>query len=101
MSGLLTARRDEALEISPFQQRVCAVPEQFNLFLGGGRGGAKSHAMAFLSLRHAAQYGDRARMLYIRQTYKGLGDFEQITRDLFGQVYGKAAQYNAAENVWK
>jgi hypothetical protein len=98
---LLTARRDQSLELSPFQQRACAVPEQFNLFLGGGRGGAKSHAMAFLALRHAAQYGERARMLYIRQTYKGLGDFEQITRDLFGQVYGKAARYNAAESVWK
>jgi hypothetical protein len=101
MSGLLTARRDEALELSPFQQRLCEVPERFNLFLGGGRGGAKSHAMAFLALRHAAQYGERARMLYIRQTYKGLADFEQITRDLFGRVYGKAARYNAAESVWK
>ena len=99
--ALVTARRDEALQLSPFQGRVCAVPEQFNLFLGGGRGGAKSHAMAFLALRHAAQYGDRARMLYLRMTYKGLGDFETVTRDLFGQVYGRAARYNAAENVWK
>jgi len=80
--ALVTARLDEALALSPFQQRVCAVPEAFNLFLGGGRSGAKSHAMAFLALRHAAQYGDRARMLYLRQTYKGLRDFEQVTRDL-------------------
>jgi hypothetical protein len=94
-------RRDQALELSPFQQRVCAVPEQFSIFMGGGRGGSKSACKTFLALRHAAQYGERARMLYIRQTYKGLADFEQLTRDLFGRVYGKAARYNAAENVWK
>ncbi|MGI8744060.1 MAG: hypothetical protein ACR2NN_16090 [Bryobacteraceae bacterium] len=76
--------RDEALELSAFQQRIMAVPETLNVFLGGGRGGAKSHAMAFLALRHAAQYGERARILYIRQTYKGLSDFEEITRELFG-----------------
>src|SRR5437763_1287947 len=88
----LTTRRDEALELSPFQQRVCAIPEQFNVFLGGGRGGAKSHAKAFLALRHAAQYKERARILYLRQTYKGLSDFEEITRDLFGRIYGKSAR---------
>ena len=58
--SVLTARRNESLELSPFQQRVCAVPEQFNIFLGGGRGGAKSHAMAFLALRHAAQRMQRS-----------------------------------------
>ena len=99
--ALVTARRDEALQLSPFQQRVCSIPEEFNIFLGGGRGGAKSHAIAFLALRHAAQYGERARILYIRQTYKGLSDFEEITRDLFGRIYGKAARFNQTEGVWR
>lgn len=101
MSGLLTARRDEALQLSPFQNRVCTIPEEFNLFLGGGRGGAKSHCLAFISLRHAAQYGERARILYIRQTYKGLSDFEESTRELFGRIYGKAARFNQNEGVWR
>lgn len=78
--------RDEPLVLSPFQHRLCAIPEQYNVFLGGGRGGAKSHALAFLALRHMAQYGERARVLYLRQTYKGLGDFEEITRELFGRI---------------
>ena len=95
------ARRDEALELSPFQQRVIDVPEQFNLFLGGGRGGAKSHCICFLALRHAVQYGERARILYLRQTYKGLSDFEEITRDLFGRIFGKAARFNQTEGVWR
>ena len=99
--GGLTTRRSESLELSPFQQRVCAIPEQFNVFLGGGRGGAKSHCMAFLALRHAAQYGDAARILFVRQTYKGLADYTEITRDLFGRIYGKAARFNQTEGVWR
>jgi hypothetical protein len=30
-----------------------------------------------------------------------LADFELVTRQLFGGVYGTAAHYNAAEHVWK
>ena len=89
------------IELSDFQKRVCEIPEQFDLFLGGGRGGAKSFTMAILALRHCEQYKEKARVLYIRQTYKGLADFENLTRDIFGQLYGKKASYNATENVWK
>ncbi len=91
----------KALELSPLQQKICAVPERYSLFLGGGRGGAKSHAMAFIALQHATQYGERARILYIRQTYKSLADFEEITRNLFYGIYGKAARYNHTEGVWR
>lgn len=91
----------QALQLSDFQQRVLSVPEEFDLFLGGGRGGGKSYALALLALRHAEQYGDRARILYLRRTYKGLADFELVTRDLFGLVYAGAARYNAAEHVWR
>ncbi|MEX2596258.1 MAG: phage terminase large subunit, partial [Salibacteraceae bacterium] len=65
------------------------------------RGGAKSFTLALIALRYAEQYKERARILYIRQTYKGLSDFEQITMDLFGQLYGKKASYNATEHVWR
>lgn len=91
----------ETFQLSPFQQKLCVVPEEFDVFLGGGRGGAKSFAMAILAMRHAEQYQDKARVLYIRQTYKGLGDFEQITREIFGLAYGKSARYNAAEHIWR
>lgn len=40
-------------------------------------------------------------MLYLRKTYKGLADFELVTRELFGTIYGTDARYNAAEHVWK
>ncbi len=91
----------QTLQLSDFQKRVLLVPEEFDLFLGGGRGGAKSYTDALLALRHAEQYTDRARVLYLRKTYKGLADFELVTRDVFGMVYGTAARYNAAEHVWR
>jgi hypothetical protein len=90
-----------ALELNPFQERVLLLPEEVDVFLGGGRGGGKSYALALLALRHIEQYGAAARILYIRRTYKGLADFELITRDLFGAVYGAAARYNGGEHVWR
>lgn len=89
------------LELNPFQERVLLLPEEVDAFLGGGRGGGKSYALALLALRHAEQYGPAARILYIRRTYKGLADFELIARDLFGKIYGGAARYNSAEHVWR
>lgn len=90
-----------AIELNEFQRGVMAVPEELDIFLGGGRGGGKSYALALLCLRHAEQYGKAARILYIRRTYKGLADFELVTRELFGKVYGTAARYNGSEHVWR
>jgi hypothetical protein len=83
-SGTVT----QVLEMSAFQQRVMAVPEENDLFLGGGRGGGKSVALALLALRHAEEYGDKARILYLRQSFPGVADFVGLTRELFGRVYG-------------
>jgi len=89
------------IQLSDFQKKVCAIPESFDLFLGGGRGGAKSFTMAILALRHCEQYKEKARVLYIRQTYAGLRDFENLTRDIFGSLYGNKATYNGTEHIWK
>lgn len=89
------------MEWTKFQHRVLLVPEPFDLFLGGGRGGAKSYTLAALAMRHAEQYGKQARILYLRQTYGGLSDFESMTRILFGEVYGRAAKYNAGKHIWR
>jgi hypothetical protein len=90
-----------SLAFNPFQERVMLLPEEVDAFLGGGRGGGKSYALALLALRHVEQYGQAARILYIRRTYKGLADFELTTRDLFGQVYGASARYNGGEHIWR
>lgn len=77
------------------------IPEQYDVFQGGGRGVAKSYGKVLLALRHIEQHGRRARVLYIRKTYKGLADFESLCYDVFGQAYGRAARYNAAEHLWR
>ena len=87
--------------MSDFQRRVLAIPERYDAALGGGRGGGKSHAFALIALRHAEQYQDRARILYLRQSYKGLADFEAICRDLFGLIYGTRIRYNGAEHIFR
>src|SRR5829696_9923965 len=76
------------LQFTPFQERVLITPEDSDLFLGGGRGGGKSYAIAILMLRHAEQFGNAARMLFVRKSFPGIVDFEQTTRDVFGLVYG-------------
>jgi hypothetical protein len=91
----------QTIQLNPFQQKALFVPEEVDLFLGGGRGGGKSYALALLALRHIEQYEEKARILYVRRTYKGLADFELLTRELFGKVYGQAARYNGAEHVWR
>jgi hypothetical protein len=78
---------------------VLAIPEALDVFLGGGRGGAKSYTEALLALRHVEQYGARARILYVRQSHKGCADFEALCLDLFGAVYGRAFRYNSQEGL--
>ena len=75
------------IELNDFQQKIMLLPEELDVFCGGGRGGGKSYGLALLCLRHVEQYGDKARILYLRRTYKGLADFELICRELFGTVY--------------
>ncbi len=91
----------QTIELNPFQSSLLALPEEVDAFCGGGRGGGKSYGLALLALRHCEQYGDRARVLYLRKTYAGLRDFELVTRELFGMVYGTAARYNGSEHIWR
>jgi len=91
----------QTIELNDFQRRTLALPEEIDIFLGGGRGGGKSYALALLALRQIEQYGSKARILYIRQTYKGVADFELLTRELFAKVYGTSARYNGAEHIWR
>jgi len=92
---------EDVIEPTAYQAQVLSVPEDIDLFLGGGRGGGKSHCKALLILRHIEQHRERARVLYVRKTYKGLADFELVLRGLFSAAYGSAASYNASEHVFR
>jgi hypothetical protein len=91
----------EALPMSDFQRKVLAIPESYDIFLGGGRGGAKSYTLAILALRHAEQYREHARVLYIRQSHQGCADFEALCLDLFGRIYGRALRYNGQQGTFR
>src|SRR5690349_17276088 len=91
----------QEIQLSPFQQKVLRVPEEYDLFLGGGRGGAKSYTLALLALRHVEQYKAKARVLYLRRTHKGCADFVSICLELFGLIYGMALRYNAQEGLFR
>jgi len=84
------ARQQQPGDLSRWQQQAMTVPEQFDLFLGGGRGGGKSHLLAALFLRHCEQYGERARCLVVRRSFPGLQDLEAEFRSYFTTIYGNA-----------
>lgn len=90
----------EQLSITDFQRRVLEFPEEVNLALLGGRGGGKSTACGLLALRYAELYKERAKMLFIRRSYAGLRDFEDLTRTLFATAYAGRAKYNSNEHCW-
>ena len=91
----------QPVRLSAFQENVLRVPEAYDVFLGGGRGGAKSYTEALLALRHAEQYGAKARVLYLRRTHKGCADFIALCFDLFGPIYGAALRFNAHEGLFR
>lgn len=87
--------------LTPFQERVLQAPDDCDLFLGGGRGGGKSFALAALMLRHVEVYGQAARMLFVRRSFSGMADFEGTCRHVFGLAYGSQASYNAQSHIWR
>jgi hypothetical protein len=91
----------ELLKMSKFQKRVLRVPEEVDLFLGGGRGGAKSYTMLLLALRHVEQYGPKAHILYIRQTHVSCADFEALCIETFSLLYGRNVKYNSTKGLFK
>ena len=87
---------------TPYQARCLAVPETYNLFLGGGRGGGKSYGALLLVLRHVEQYSDRARPLIVRETYKAASELSETLHMLLVAAYGRrAVRYNKSENVFR
>lgn len=83
-----------------FQNHVLTIPETWNVLLAGGRGGGKSVAIQLLVLRHCEKYGERARPLLIRETYKSASELEDALHMLFTKVYGKF-EHNRQEHVFR
>lgn len=85
-------------QLSPWQAQAMAVPEAFDLFLGGGRGGGKTFLLAALFLRHCEQHGDEARCLVVRKSFPGLQDLEAEFRSYFTKVYGDKLRFDGQKH---
>ncbi len=93
--------KQEVMRPTAFQSKVLAIPETCWTFLGGGRGGGKTHAILFLILRHCQQYGPRARILVTRRRLKSLQQFAEELRGMLRAAYGSGFTYNANDNVFR
>ena len=86
---------------TPWQARVLSVPEAFDLFLGGGRGGGKTYGLLLLILRHVETYGELARVLVTRRNFPDMRDFEAEALALFRAAYGRALGFNAQSHLFR
>lgn len=91
----------DRIEPTAFQQAVLTVPEHIDLFLGGGRGGGKTHGVLFIVTRHVETYGSHARVLVVRKNFPDLRDFEAEARYLFTAAYGKQVTYNGQDHMFR
>jgi len=91
----------QQLHLSESQERGLAIPEIYDLFLGGGRGGGKSHTLVLFALRHGELYGPNARILIVRQSYKALADMELVLFGVLSQAYGQTFTYNRSEHIFR
>lgn len=85
-------------QLSHWQQKAMMIPETYDLFLGGGRGGGKSHLLCALFLRHCEQYKDQAKCLVVRKSFPGLQDLESDFKSFFGAVYGKSLKVDTQKH---
>ena len=74
------------------------VPEAFDLFVGGGRGGGKTYVIGALFLRHCEQHGINARCLVVRKSFPGLEELEAEFVAYFRSVYGRALKHDAQKH---
>ncbi len=90
----------EKLTPTAWQRLVLLVSEAFDLALLGGRGAGKTLCLLLLALRFSETF-QGARSLFIRRTFPGLLDAEQMAREMFFALYGDAARFNGAEHIWR
>jgi hypothetical protein len=90
---------DSPVAMFPYREAVLSVPESINVFMGGGRGGAKTRTALVLALRHCEQHGEGASVLYIRHSYKAGSESEEDFLGIVSDAY-EGVRYNKAEHVF-
>jgi hypothetical protein len=82
-----------------FQRKVLSIPETWNVALLGGRGGGKTVAACQRALRHLRKYEDAARVLVLRENYKGLKQIEEVMTAMLVAAFGRAVSPNRQDHA--
>ncbi|MDP2295465.1 MAG: phage terminase large subunit [Pseudolabrys sp.] len=100
MTDTMKAPVHAGIQPTEWQSRVLKIPEVWNLLLEGGRGPGKTHAMALRILRHLTKYGTAAKVLILRENYKGLQAIEELMVTILDQAFpGGRARFNKQEHM--
>lgn len=85
----MSFKSEAQFKISTFQKQVYKYDETINLFLGGGRGGAKTYLAAILAVTHCLKYGSKSNVVYIREYVESLNQFRDSIFDICKQIATK------------
>lgn len=84
--------------LTDFQQLALGVPHEYDLFLGGGRGGGKS-TIALCSAYQYAMANPGTRSLFLRQSYPSLHDAVMNSVQLFTAL-DPGSKFNRSDLHW-
>lgn len=85
---------------SLWQTSVMQIPESLNIAMFGGRGAGRTTCALLMSLSHAEQYGQKARVLFVRQTLRSLKEVEDSFQLMLTGIYGSALRVNRQDHIF-
>jgi hypothetical protein len=84
---------------TPWQSQVLQIPEAWNIALPGGRGGGKSYGVGLETLRHLTKYSAAAKVLVLRENYKGLQQIEETIVLILEQAFPGRVKFNRQDHM--
>jgi hypothetical protein len=88
-----------AITPTPLQARILEIPASWSIAECGGRGGGKTYSVILLGIRHLAQYGDAAKILLVRESYKSLSQVEELTVSILEQAFPGRVKFSRQEHI--
>lgn len=67
--------------------------------MAGGRGGGKTYSVALLAIRHLYKYGDAAKVLLVRESYKSLSQVEELIVGILSQAFPGRVKFARQEHI--
>jgi hypothetical protein len=89
----------QQIKPTPMQDRMLGIPENWNIALTGGRGGAKTFGVILMVERHLLKYGTGAKVLILRENYKGLQQIEQTMVTELHKAFPGKVKFNQQDHL--